>query len=68
MNTTPAKLVADIEAYCQAAGWTEVRFGKHVMGSTYWVQRLREGKVTLTSCSRAQAYMAAHPAAKEHAA
>ena len=59
MNTI--ELLSDIETYCARAGLTEVQFGKRALASTYWVQRLRDNRVTLMTCARARDFMDVNP-------
>jgi len=61
------ELLLAIEAHCRAASLSEVAFGKKAVNNTYWVQRLRTGNVTLSTCARAKRYLEANPIAEKEA-
>lgn len=54
-------LLADIRRYCDVAGIAQSTFGSLAVKDSRFVERLREGKVTLRSLERVRLWIEQNP-------
>jgi len=55
--TETEQLLREIETYCAAANMAETTFGQKAVHEWSFVQRLREGRVTVRTMTRAREFI-----------
>jgi hypothetical protein len=67
MSTTREKLLAEVEAYLEATGWTDADLGLRAMNNSAFVFRLRGGRnFRIDTVDRIRKFMRDNPPPKKN--